>query len=163
MTTRQAGFAYLYLLFALAIVSVALLGNASVRHYEARRQAEAELLRIGREFQGALASYRSSGDGRELPLFLEDLLADERGGVVRRHLRRIYPDPITRTYDWGLVRLGGRIAGVYSLSTATPIKVAGFDPGEEHFEEARHYHDWRFTVLPSESLLQPGAQSPGQL
>ncbi len=163
MKARQGGFAYLYLLFAVAVLSVALLGEASVRHYGARRQAEAELIRIGREFRDALASYRSSGDGRELPTTLEELLDDGRSGSTRRHLRRIPYDPITREREWGLVRHGGRIVGVHSLSAREPLKLAGFDPGEEHFEGARHYHEWRFVLLPEAPAIAPGTpQRPGQ-
>lgn len=163
MRRGQGGFTYLYLLFAVAVLSVALLGEASVRHYDARRQAETELLRIGREFRDALASYRSSGDGRELPVSLEDLLDDGRSGGVRRHLRRIPYDPVTRTREWGLIQQGGRIVGVHSLSPREPLKVAGFDPEEEHFEGARHYHEWRFMILPEDPAVMSGtAQSPGQ-
>lgn len=163
MKPRQGGFAYLYLLFAVAVLSVALLGEASVRHYGARRQAEVELIRIGREFRDALASYRSIGNGRELPITLEDLLDDDRGGGVRRHLRRIPYDPVTREREWGLVRHGGRIVGVHSLSARQPLKLAGFDPGEAHFEGARHYHEWRFMIVPDAADVVPeAAQRPGQ-
>lgn len=161
MRRPQAGFTYMYLLFAVAILSVAVLGGASIRHYEARRQAEAKLIHIGREFRDALASYRSSGSVHDLPASLEELLADTRSGAVRRHLRRIQYDPITRTQDWGLVRHGGRIVGIHSLSTREPLKRAGFDPGEAHFEAARHYNEWRFMVAPE--ALPPGPdQRPGQ-
>src|SRR5690606_28115239 len=98
--TRQGGFTYLFLLFTIAIVSVGLVGAASVHHYTERRQAEAELLRIGREFQAALASYRAVGSTRELPLTLDELLEDERGGVLHRHLRKIHRDPVTRQAEW---------------------------------------------------------------
>lgn len=161
---RQGGFTYLFLLFTIAIVSVGLVGAASVHHYTERRQAEAELLRIGREFQAALASYRAVGSTREFPLTLDELLEDERGGVLHRHLRKIHRDPVTREAEWGLVRIGGRIVGVHSLSTARPIKVAGFHPGEEHLENARSYEEWRFMVVPDQPGLLPGApQRPGHL
>lgn len=148
MNRRQGGFAYLYLLFAVAILSVMLLAGASVRHYEVRRQQEAELIHIGREFRNALVSYRATGDFREFPASLEDLLLDRRLGNNHRHLRRIYVDPMTRSDEWGLIREHGRIVGVHSLSSGEPIKLAGFDPEEAHFEGARRYSEWCFTVGP---------------
>lgn len=148
MNRRQGGFAYLYLLFAVAILSVVLLAGASVRHYEVRRQQETELIRIGREFRQALVSYRATGNFREFPASLEDLLLDRRLGNNHRHLRRIYVDPMTRSDEWGLIREHGRIVGVHSLSSGEPIKLAGFDPEEAHFEGARRYSEWRFMVGP---------------
>lgn len=163
MNGRQGGFAYLALLFTVAVLSIVLLAEASLRHYETRRHAEAELIRIGREFRNALISYRLSGNIREFPVSLDDLLLDPRTGGVHRHLRRIYHDPITRTPEWGLVRLNGRIVGVHSLSAGQPIKLAGFDLEEAHFEGARHYHDWRFIAVPDEAAIPGQNQSPGQL
>lgn len=162
MSRRQGGFAYLYLLFAVAIVSVALLAEASLRHYEVRRQEEAELIRIGREFRSALISYRASGNIRELPASLEDLLLDRRLGEDRRHLRRIYHDPMTRSPEWGLVREGGRIVGVHSLSPREPLKVAGFDPEEAHFEGVSRYNEWQFIAGQHEPAVIGQGQSPGQ-
>lgn len=153
MTGREGGFTYLYLLFALAIVSVALLAEASLRHYDVRRQQEAELIRIGREFREALTSYRANGPVREFPASLDDLLSDSRTGELRRHLRKIYRDPVTRTTEWGVILEGGRIVGVHSLSSREPIKVAGFDPEEASFEASRHYHEWRFIAVSQDSLM----------
>jgi hypothetical protein len=46
---------------------------------------------------------------------LEQLLRDGRGGVVRRHLRTLYPDPFTGSPDWIPVRGGdGSIVEVTS-------------------------------------------------
>ncbi|MCD9026851.1 type II secretion system GspH family protein [Luteimonas sp. BDR2-5] len=163
MRSRQGGFAYLYLLFTVAILAIVLLAEASLRHYETRRQAEAELIRIGREFRNALISYRLGGSGREFPASLDDLLLDRRAGEVQRHLRRIYHDPITRTTEWGLVRLNGRIVGIHSLSSREPVKLAGFDLEEADFEGARHYHEWRFTAVPDEAGFTAQDQRPGQL
>lgn len=163
MNRGQGGFAYLYLLFAVAILSVVLLAEASVRHYQVRRQQEAELIRIGREFRNALISYRASGDSREFPVSPDDLLLDRRLGKNHRHLRRIYIDPMTRTTEWGLIRENGRIVGIHSLSSGEPIKVAGFDPEEAHFEGARRYSEWRFIVGPQGPGPADGVRDPGRL
>ncbi len=56
------------------------------------------------------------------PLELKDLLEDHRSGKLVRHLRRLYPDPITGS-RWGLQRSAdGRITGLYSLSDAQPLR-----------------------------------------
>lgn len=162
MNFRQAGFAYLYLLFAVAILSVMLLAGASVHHYEVRRQQEVELIRIGREFRHALVSYRAAGNVREFPASFEDLLLDRRLGANHRHLRRIYVDPMTRSEEWGLIREHGRIVGVHSLSSGEPIKLAGFDPEEAHFEGARRYSEWRFMVSPNEIEPVDAIRTPGR-
>lgn len=67
------------------------------------------------------------------PLDLKDLLEDRRSGKVQRHLRRLYSDPITGSPRWGLIRsVDGRIAGVYSLSDAEPLRVG---LGVQHYRE----------------------------
>ena len=64
-----------------------------------------------------------------------------------RHLRRIYPDPMTRTTDWGLVRLEGRIVGVYSQSPERPAKQANFPAEFKSFEQQESYTGWIFLAM----------------
>ena len=71
------------------------------------------------------------------PESLDDLLEDNRGLVTRRHLRKIFVDPMTGRSEWGLVRVGGRIVGVHSLSDAIPVKQANFDVDFLEFESAQ--------------------------
>ena len=141
---RQRGFAYLFLLFVLFLLSLSALAVASLQHYARIRSDEAELLRIGAEYRGALAAYRDAHPSRAYPAALEDLLLDERLGDGKRHMRKIYVDPVTRSREWGLVREEGRIVGVHSLSERRPFKVAGFDPEDSAFEGAGRYADWVF-------------------
>jgi hypothetical protein len=88
-----------------------------------------------------------------LPTQLEDLLEDKRYPMPVRYLRRLYPDPITGETDWGLVKAGTRIAGVYSLSDKTPMKQAGFPPDYQAFSGKTSYRDWIFVVPPSSGGL----------
>ena len=141
--SRASGYAYLFLLFTLALLSIAALSIAQLDRLATRRAEEAELRRIGAEYARALANYQAAEPHR-YPARLEDLLADRRGGVLRRHLRRIYVDPVTRKAEWGVVRAGGEIVGVHSLSERRPLKLAGFDAGEIGFENANRYADWVF-------------------
>jgi len=87
-------------------------------------------------------------------LSFEDLVLDPRAPDVRRHLRRIYVDPITGKDGWGIVRApDGGIMGVHSLSDATPLKSASFAPADRSFEGMTRYSAWQFVyregVLPA--------------
>lgn len=144
---RQAGFTYIALLIAVAIVGVWLAATANVLHLSVQREKEQELLYIGQQFRLALEHYASSspGNARRFPTRLEDLLLDERLLQKKRHLRRIYLDPMTGKAEWGLVQQGdGQILGVYSLSTAEPLKKAGFSVNDSGFAGKQSYSQWVF-------------------
>jgi len=156
----QGGFAYVLLLLAVALISIAATAAISLGATMARRDAERELLAIGAEFQQALRSYAgvpigAIGPAAERgPRSLEDLLRDPRVPGVRRHLRQLYADPLTGKNEWGLVTdAQGLISGVYSLAEGTPIKRSEFAPQWMRFEEAGSYREWVFG-LPS--LAPPG-------
>lgn len=151
--SRQKGFAYLFVLFLIALVAVSALAVTTVAHYSGVRSDERELLRIGAEFRRALQSYRSAVDPQVYPLSLDDLVSDERTGEEVRHLRRIYVDPITRTHEWGIVVAEGRIVGMHSLSSRVPLKTSGFLGPDGDFEGAETYADWVFHSAP---LTQSG-------
>lgn len=144
---RQSGFAYLLMLFMVALLAISLLTMGALEHYAKVRSDEVELLRVGAEFRRALASYRNAAEPRMYPVSLDELVLDRRSGLLRRHLRKIYVDPITRNRDWGLVLEGGGIVGVHSKSGRKPMKVAGFDPDDAGFEGAEHYSDWIFSPV----------------
>lgn len=141
---RQSGFAYLFLLFFIALLAISALAMGSLQHYAKIRSDEAELLRIGSEFRRALASYREAAVPHVYPVSLDDLLLDQRTGSVKRHLRKLYFDPITRHREWGVVMEAGRIVGVHSLSERAPMKVADFDASDHALEGSERYSDWLF-------------------
>ncbi|MBB3176031.1 type II secretion system protein [Variovorax sp. Sphag1AA] len=98
-------------------------------------------------------SFRS--DPLSYPATLEDLLKDDRFPGIRRHLRKIFVDPMTGKAEWGLVKVSGRIVGIHSLSTKVPIKLAGFE-GEDHaFNGARSYASWVFGPAGQLASTQP--------
>ena len=144
----NAGFTYVWLLLAVAFMAAGLAAIAEVATTALRRDKEAELLFVGDQFARAIALYRASSPGaQQYPQRLEDLLADKRVPNVRRHLRRIYPDPMTGSAEWGVVRgPGGGITAVYSRSTARPLKTANFPKGYEAFASAESYAEWRFVA-----------------
>jgi type II secretory pathway pseudopilin PulG len=155
------GFAYLWLLLVIALMGVGFASVLELHQTSVRRDQEQQLLWIGRQYVAAIESYRTAGatgsaagrpagatafDPQQYPAVAEDLLKDPRFPGTKRHLRRIYTDPLTGSADWGFVRRDGRIIAIHSLSAAKPIKQAGFQPGEESFRAAEHYSDWVFTV-----------------
>jgi type II secretory pathway pseudopilin PulG len=147
-SATNAGFSYVWVLLTVAIMAAGLAAVAEVASTALRRDKEAELLFVGDQFAHAIALYRASSPGTpQYPQRLEDLLADNRVPNVRRHLRRVYADPMTGSTDWGLVRgPGGGIVGVYSRSTARPLKTANFPKGYDAFASAASYADWRFVA-----------------
>lgn len=141
----QRGFGYLLVLFALASMGLLLAGAGEVWHTTAQREKEADLLFIGHQFRQALVSYHAQSPeaARQYPSRLEDLLEDGRFPVARRHLRKLYRDPMTGSTEWGLVRAAGRIVGVHSLSEGTPLKAA-FDERDAALAGASRYDQWVF-------------------
>jgi hypothetical protein len=119
----EGGYMVISILLALAFFSVALAAGAQVWHTAVQRSKEAELLFIGDEFKHAIESYYGATPGpmKQLPRSLDALLLDTRYPGVRRHLRRIYVDPMTGKAEWGLVQSPAGIKGVYSLSEREPF------------------------------------------
>lgn len=147
----QRGFAYLGVLFAVALLGASLAAAGTLWQLEQRRERERELLFVGHQFRLAIARYyrETPGPIKAYPRRLEDLLRDTRYPNTVRHLRRIYRDPVTGDAQWGLVRAAdGGISGVYSLSDAMPIKVAKFLVRDRGFEGKTRYSDWRFVHVP---------------
>jgi type II secretory pathway pseudopilin PulG len=146
LPTRCRGLVLLAVLMVLVLVGLAALAGAEVWATALKREREAELLFVGEQYRRAIESYwrASPTPIKALPNSLEQLLADDRFPMPVRHLRRRYPDPITGSGDWGLVRIGNGIAGVYSTSQDAPLKQSGFPPHLIDFEHAGRYDQWRF-------------------
>lgn len=145
---RQAGFAYLFVLFTIALLAISAVAVATLDGYAQRRGEEAQLLQIDGEFRRALDQYYRAQSPHVYPATLGELLQDRRSGIARRYLRKIYVDPITRATTWGIVLEQGRIVGIHSLSEVQPIKVAGFEKADRDFAGAQRYADWVFRSMP---------------
>ena len=158
---RQGGFTYIGLLFAVALVGIALAGTGSLWHLESRREKEKELLFIGEEFRQAIGSYHEQSPGldKQYPEKLDDLVEDKRFPMPIHHLRRIYRDPMTQSGEWVLIRQQGRIIGVASKSADKPIKISGFADGQDGFEGASSYAEWLFTSAGGSSPPAPTPDS----
>jgi type II secretory pathway pseudopilin PulG len=157
---RQRGFTYIGVLFIVMAFGLGLASVAMVWHTSVRRDKETELLFVGKQYRQAIASYYASGQ-REFPARLEDLLLDPRFPSVKRHLRRLYPDPLTGTAEWGLVKHGERIVGIYSLAPGTPLKEVSTGSPDDPPLEGKSYSDWKFAVDPrtqGQAAVPPGMQ-----
>jgi hypothetical protein len=111
----------------------------------ARRDKEAELLLYGRAYMRAIESFYRAGQGASAryPGSFEELISDQRF-PGRRHMRRLYKDPLTGG-EFVAVRNKDRgIVGVVSSSNDAPFRKRGFDAELAGFEKASSYREWRF-------------------
>lgn len=143
----EQGYIYLWTLFAVALAGVVLAGVGPTWQIESQREKEIELLYVGDQFRRAIESYYlgSSGKAKRYPESLEQLLEDRSSLVIKRHLRKIFLDPMTHSHDWGLIQEADKgITGVYSKSDKIPLKRANFPEQYSAFSEAKSYKDWKF-------------------
>lgn len=159
---RHEGFTYVGVLILVALLGFALAGAGQAWRHQAQREREAELLFAGAQIRSAIVSYLANSPGSaEYPPTLEALLEDRRLPAVRRHLRRIYVDPMTGRPDWVPILSGGRITGVHSRSAGVPFRRTGFDPDSSDFADAATYRDWRFVAQGGAAAGQPAAGAAG--
>ncbi len=161
---RQQGFTYASVAILVAVIG--LVGAMSLRLGTTMQRAAAEraLLDIGTEYSNALASYAAATPAGQpnYPHSFAELLKDPRFPQLRRHLRRIYVDPMTGKAEWGLVKANenGGILAIYSLSKAAPIKIGNFPQRFAAFEGKASLSDWKFTGEGVEMAGAKGANAP---
>jgi type II secretory pathway pseudopilin PulG len=147
---RQRGFTYLGLIILVAILGLVGAAGLKMGALLQRQAAEQELLDIGAQFSDALYSYAAAtppGQPQQPPS-LAALLRDPRAPQVRRHLRKLFVDPLTGRAEWGLLYQPGSngIIGVHSLSKAAPLKVGNFEARFAGFEGKSHMSEWQFMM-----------------
>ena len=180
MVRTDKGFIYIWALFSVAVFGILLAGVGQVWQTKVQREKEQELLFVGGQFQKAIMSYynESVGGLQRYPESLEDLLSDARSPTLKRHLRKIYPDPMTNSYEWGLVKEpiseeeagsgflsradSTGIIGVYSLSKKVPVKIKNFSEDFFSFSKADSYQDWKFIFHVQEDSGQPDTSQSGK-
>ncbi len=138
----QRGFTYVMLLGWVALSGLMLAALSQQWRFERQREKEAEMVARAEEIRAAIAAYhQASASGQSgWPASLRDLVDDRRGPLVRRHLRRVWVDPLTGRAEWGLLRVqpdqaGSGIQGVYSLARSTPIRAPA---------DVKDYASWHF-------------------
>lgn len=159
-SSRALGFTYIGVLVAVAIMGVMLAAVGQMWQTYVMREREEELLFVGDQYRRAIELFvKETGQGanKRYPRELSDLIKDPRALNTRRYLRKLHPDPITGTNEWGLVKSpDGGIAGVYSLSEAAPFKTAGFKVRYAAFEGKQKYAEWQFIFAGIQAA--PGAK-----
>lgn len=178
MQHSEKGFIFLWTLFAAALAGIMMAGTGQVWQITSQREKEKELLFVGDQFRQAVMSYYNDASAgvKQYPESLEQLLEDKRSPVTKRHLRKIFIDPMTNTTDWGLVeepepeqedssvsissvnKKG--IIGVYSLSKGMPMKVENFKDHNAAFSEAVTYQDWKFVFSEESAGAATTEQKP---
>lgn len=163
---RSGGFTYVGLIVLLAILGLVAAAGMKTGALMQRAAAEQELLEIGAAFSDALRSYAAATPQGQptQPPNLQALLKDPRFPGVRRHLRRIFVDPVTGKAEWGVVTIGDKalVSGVYSLSAARPLKVGNFDARFVNFDNKERISEWKFTATGQgiTVLGAPGTPAP---
>lgn len=159
----EGGFTYVGLIVLVAIIGLVGAATLKVDALLRRAAAEDELLEIGAAFSQALKSYAEATPRGQptYPPSMQELLKDPRSPAVRRHLRKIFVDPMTGKAEWGIVHAGSDtgVLAVYSLSKAKPLKVANFDGRFANLENRQHISEWKFAAL-GQGVGQAG--QPGQ-
>ena len=155
--TSQRGFTYLGLM--ILVTTIGMVGAAGLKMGSLFQRAaqEEELLEIGAQFSEALRSYAAAtppGKPQQPPT-LQDLLRDPRFPNVRRHLRKIFVDPVTGRQEWGVSYLGENVGvvAVYSLSDRKPLKIANFDLRFTGLENRERISDWKFVMAGGEGSV----------
>lgn len=162
----QRGFTMLAVLAAMFLSALA--ANAVVQSVSQQdmREREAQLMQVGVLYRQAIKDYyeMSPGAEKQWPKTLEDLTYDVRFVDVRRHLREVYPDPITRSEDWGLITIdiGGRsgISGIFSKSTNEPLNTAAASFSDFEMPSITQYSDRRFEYVPPVIAPKAAAVTP---
>lgn len=156
----QAGFTYIGLLVAIVIMGLLLTLVSRIWSVSEQRERETQLLFAGDAIRMGIASYYATG--HRYPLSLEDLLLDDRSPVPKRHLRRLYIDPMTGAADWTLVRApdGIGVMGVASSSKLAPLKRKNFLPIDAAFEDGDCYCAWQFVYVPRSYLRKKSVSTP---
>jgi type II secretory pathway pseudopilin PulG len=154
------GFTYIALLAAIVIIGISLASAGKYWQNVLLREKEEELLFRGDQYRQAIERYYTALPGRaELPPSVDELLKDDRTAAGKRHLRRVYKDPITGE-DFEILRdqaQGNRITGVFSRSEKEPLKRAAFPEPYGDFAGKQSYSEWKFVF----TVPQPATGATG--
>ena len=174
---RSGGFTYLSLIILVAIIGLVSASALKLGSVLQRSRAEQELLDIGVAFSDALQSYANATPAGfpPQPPSLKELLKDPRFPTVRRHLRKVFVDPMTGKAEWGITYLGDKVGvlAVYSLSDAKPVKIGNFPQRFQGLAGKQKISQWRFAATggalpvpgqnrqPGAVEVKPGLTPPG--
>lgn len=127
LTTREGGFTMVWVLFAMLLLALASQVVFVSASKQALREKALRQKNILTAYQKAIESYRNSSPGiqKNFPMELQDLLVDRRQIQTKRHLRKLYSDPLQPQVPadraWGIVRNNqGQITSVFSITKDQP-------------------------------------------
>lgn len=162
----SAGFTYVGLMILVAMIGLVAAATLKAGSLFQRAAKEKELLEIGAQFSEALRSYAKAtpAGSPTQPMSLKELLRDPRFPNPRRHLRKIFVDPITGKAEWGVVYLRDKagVLAVYSLSDSAPLKIANFDLRFQNMEGKERISDWKFAMAGGDAL-NPSLLAPNSM
>jgi type II secretory pathway pseudopilin PulG len=144
---KQQGFTLVGALILVGLMGAGAAAYGELASHAAQREKEAELLYRGNQYRQAIERYYRKE--QRYPQALAELVEDKRYPTPARHLRKLYPDPMTGQPAWGIVEApGGGIMGVFSQAQDAPIKSGAFSLANESFADAQRYSDWQFFYRP---------------
>lgn len=146
---KSNGYTFLVVLIVVVVMGISAEATSRLTSTIIKREKEQELLFRGQAYAKAIKSYYLAGKTiKTFPKSLDDLLKDPRY-IDKKHIRKLYIDPLTNKPDWVLIRdkLGG-ISGIASSSEELAMKTANFPAGLESFEKTTNYTQWRFVYSP---------------
>lgn len=163
---RSGGYVMIVLMIAVAVLVVLLLMAVPLWQTEAQREAEEELIFRARQYVSAIGFYVKAHNNLH-PQNFEIL-------HLEKHLRRLYPDPISVDGRWDMVFQdtsdgGGKYLVVPAhmaqpyLSRAVLVGVISTSP-ETAFREYRgkkKYNEWAFYLGGKENEKMPELQYEG--
>ncbi len=151
----EKGFTYPAALLLIVVVSSSLMVVQKQWSTIVKRDNEKELFFRAEQIIRGIESFyiNTPGGPSQYPRNLNVLLKDNRYSALKRHLRKIYKDPMTKEGDWGIVYDGqGKIKGVYSKSQNKPLKTGGFSKSYKSFENKTRYSEWKFVYEPKKEV-----------
>jgi hypothetical protein len=159
------GFAYMVMLFLLAIIGVSLGVVSQDSDTLLKREKELDWVFVGKQYQRAIASYyQQSPEGiKTLPQNLEQLIEDKRFIKPKHHLRKNYGDPSNFNQAWNLIlNEQNQLIGVRSnsLQEILSTKIAK-EFADNADQTPAKYSDVKFTfkqvLAPAEQVIDQAA------
>jgi len=154
-----AGFTYIAALFMVVVMGIMLGAVGQSVKVIMKREREKELIFRGLQYRDAIERWSKKGNvNAPTPLLdLKNLLKDPRSAAGERHLRQLYPDPLTGK-EWRIIKdpqLG--ITGVASTSDDEPFKKDNFPEVIKDFKGKGKYSEWEFVLKKPATATGTGA------